>query len=226
MALSTILRLLMAAGKTKKAAKVGKAMLSGKGKAKSPYLAGKDIPIKSKGMPGVTRRAADPIKGKWEGVSATRYRPSREDVAMYRKMGESNRVLEEARKRLMEAPRRATRAQSSRVPREATRLSPEVMRMIEKFRKGGSKRRGGRLTKDQELDMRDAAIRDRINQRINERGMREELRRYGTPMQQDLGEYNRALYKEFAPQLRGKKKPTVWDQMRAMADEFDDYPID
>ena len=29
----------------------------------------------------------------------------------------------------------------------------------------------------------------------------------------------------YAP-LRGKKKPTVWDQMRAMADEFDDYPID
>ena len=29
----------------------------------------------------------------------------------------------------------------------------------------------------------------------------------------------------YAP-LREKKKPTVWDQMRAMADDFDDYPID
>lgn len=201
MALSTILRLLMAAGRTKKAAKVGKAMLS----------KGKSLPKKSKDMPGVvkrnlpgnkglgyasdspfgfnplkrriaerlSRRAADPIKGKWEGVSATRYRPSKEDAAMYRKMGESNRILEMARKMLMEAPRRATQAQSYRVPREATRLSPEVMRMIERLK---------------------------VGERLPARTFKSAAERY-------------------AP-LRGKKKPTVWDQMRAMADEFDDYPID
>ena len=52
MALSTILRLLMAAGRTKKAAKVGKAMLS----------KGKSLPKKSKDMPGVKTAKSKPRK--------------------------------------------------------------------------------------------------------------------------------------------------------------------
>tara|TARA_R100000458_G_C8200589_1_gene191257 strand:- start:94 stop:642 length:549 start_codon:yes stop_codon:yes gene_type:complete len=182
MALSTILRLLMAAGRTKKAAKVGKAMLS----------KGKSLPKKSKDMPGVKTTKGGfeyqdlgeipgkmALKGKWEGVSPTRYRPSREDVANFKRMGDANRALETARKRLMEAPRRATRAQFSRMPREATRLSPEVMRMIERLK---------------------------VGERLPARTFKSAAERY-------------------AP-IRGRKKPTVWDQMRAMADEFDDYPID
>tara|TARA_R100000781_G_C4046380_1_gene115859 strand:+ start:41 stop:385 length:345 start_codon:yes stop_codon:yes gene_type:complete len=55
-----------------------------------------------------------------------------------------------------------------------------------------------RATPEQISVMRDAARRERRQIKGYERAMREDIRKYGTPRQQDMDEYLRQLNEEFA----------------------------
>ena len=73
--------------------------------------------------------------------------------------------------------------------------------------KGRMRRKGAnRLTPEQTSVMRDAARRDRINQRINERGMLDEFKKHGSPVQQDLAEQKRSLRRQFKKTHPGTPK--------------------
>jgi len=63
-----------------------------------------------------------------------------------------------------------------------------------------------RLTADQTSAMRDAARREQMAAKINERAMRQEFKRHGGSMQQDLGESMRSLRREFSKTHPGTPK--------------------
>tara|TARA_Y100000593_G_scaffold6297_1_gene12010 strand:+ start:373 stop:969 length:597 start_codon:yes stop_codon:yes gene_type:complete len=198
MGIATILRLLLRAGKAKKAAKVFRSA------KKLPK-----VPQKSKDMPGVVKRNLPGNKGLgYASDSPFGFNPLKRQIAERLSRRPKYKVGSDKWKR-----------QVSDDVREFTRkhgLGPKG-----KWRETSRLRNRGLTDRFRRPPLEPAVTRGHLK-------LKEFIEKNPLPRKREEKLFNDYLIKrrEALSRFRAKKKPTVWDQMRAMSDEFDDFPID
>jgi|10_taG_2_1085330.scaffolds.fasta_scaffold79991_1 hypothetical protein len=203
MGIATILRLLLRAGKAKKAAKVFR---SAKKLSK--------VPQKSKGAPGVRTAKSKPRK-EFDA-----------DKAWERQMDEfygygPHPTMTHVKNAGMRRP--TYKVGSDKWKRQ---VSDDVREFARKHKLGPMSRRDVDFLNRQDPDS--YASRMAVKRLQKWEGLSPEVMRMVKRLK--VGERLpartfKSTAERYAP-LRGKKKPTLWDQMRAMSDELDDFPID